>query len=363
MDEMINTLLSEELIIRYIGVGLKILLIGLVAFIIAGFINRRLNSRLRDLKLSHEEGKTLEKSLTIIPILQNLIKISVWSLAGVLILGELGINTAALIAGIGMFGIAIGFAAQSIIKDLIAGFLLILENLISVGDLINVGGIKGTVEKVGIRYTQVRLFSGELRNIPNSELSNFGNLNKGFMRVIVNVGLAYEQDFEKALQVMGEVASLWARENHDIIIEHPTVQAITEFGASELTARIIAKVKPGKQGEAEREIRRLLKQRFDLRNVDMPFARNVLYIHTEESANLEIDTNELDILPEPGSEEELNDPSLKSMVLQRETKKMVGAMGKLNNLLENLTSRDKSGETDEEKGNETEDDADKEEEE
>ena len=232
---MINTLLSEELIIRYIGVALKILLIGFLAFLIAGFINRRLNSRLRGLKLSHEEGKTLEESLTIIPILQNLIKISVWSLAGVLILGELGINTAALVAGIGMFAIAIGFAAQSIIKDLIAGFLLILENLISVGDLINVGGIKGTVEKVGIRYTQVRLFSGELRNIPNSELSNFGNLNKGFMRVIVNVGLAYEQDFEKALQVMGEVASLWARENHDIIIEHPTVQAITEFGASELT--------------------------------------------------------------------------------------------------------------------------------
>ncbi|MCH8288281.1 MAG: hypothetical protein IID12_04145 [Candidatus Marinimicrobia bacterium] len=95
----------------------------------------------------------------------------------------------------------------------------------------------------------------------------------------------------------------------------------------------------------------------------MPFARNVLYIHSEESPNLEIDTNELDILPEPGSEEELNDPSLKNMVMQRETKKMVGAMGKLNNLLENLTSRDESGETDEEKGNDTEDDADKEEEE
>ena len=361
MNEMINALLSEELIMKYIGTGLKILLIGFAASALSGFINRKLESRLRDLKLSHEEVGTLEKSLTIIPILQNLVKISIWIIAGVLILGELGINTSALIAGIGMFGIAIGFAAQSIIKDLIAGFLLILENLISVGDSIKVGDVKGTVENVGIRYTQVRLFSGELRNIPNSELSNFGNLNKGFMRVIVNVGLAYEQEFEKALQVMAEVASLWARENQDIIIEHPTVQAITEFGASELTARIIAKVKPGKQGDAEREIRRLLIQRFELRNVDMPFPRNVVYIHTEKSPNLEIDTNELDILPEPGSVEELNDPALKNMVMERETKKMVGAMDKLNNLLENMTSRDESGEKEEKKSSETENDADKEE--
>jgi len=332
--ELFENLLNEESIVRYIAVFLKILLITVVAFVVSGFLRRALNTRLNHLKSRQSDGNGNDKGVTVIPILQNLLKVGIWTIAGILILGELGINTSALIAGIGMFGIALGLAAQSIIKDLIAGILLIIENLISVGDSISVGGINGTVEKVGIRYIQVRQFSGELRNIPSSELSNFGNKSKGYMRVNVNVGLAYEQDIEKALSVMEEAASLWARDNYEIIIEHPSIQAITEFGASEVTARIIAKVKPGKQGGAERELRMILKQRFDARNVDIPFPRNVLYMHSQDSQDLEINIEDLDIRPEPGSKEELKDPSLREAILERETKKMAGAIDNLKNLME-----------------------------
>jgi len=332
--ELLKNVLNEESVVSYIFVLLKILLIVIVAFVVSGIFKRALHSRLDHLKSRQSDVNENDKGVTIIPILQNLINMGIWTIAGILILGEMGINTSALIAGLGMFGIAMGLAAQSIIKDLIAGVLLIIENLISVGDSINVGGVSGTVEKVGIRYIQVRLFSGELRNIPSSELSNFGNKSKGYMRVIVNVGLAYEQDIEKALHVMEEAASLWARENHERIIEHPAVQAITEFGASEVTARIIATVKPGEQGGAERELRMILKQRFDARNVDIPFARNVLYMHSMDPQDLEINTENLDIIPESGSKEELNDPSLHGMVFERETKKMAGAINNLNNLLD-----------------------------
>ena len=240
-----------------------------------------------------------------------------------------------------MLGIALGLAAQSMIRDLIAGFLLILENLILVGDSIVVGNIKGTVEQVGIRYTKIRLFSGELRIVPNSELSNFGNKNRGFMRVIVEVGLAYEQDLEKALLVMMEAASIWAKDNSEIIIEPPSVQAITEFGDSALLARIIAKVKPGKQGDAERTIRTLLKQKFDERNVDMPFPTRKLYLHTQKSQDFNINVENLDILSEPGSKEEIENHSPKGMVLEREVKKMSGAMNKLKNMFKNDDSSDK----------------------
>lgn len=347
MIELFENLLNKVNLVNYITVALKILLIVIAASVVSGFFKRALHSRLKHLKSRQPDGIRNDKGVTVIPILQNLIKMGVWSIAGILILGELGINTSVLIAGIGMFGIAIGLAAQSIIKDLIAGVLLIIENLISVGDSISVGGISGTVEKVGIRYIQVRLFSGELRNIPSSELSNFGNKSRDYMRVAVNVGLAYEQDIEKALIVMEEAASLWARDNYDIIIEHPAVQAITEFGASDVTARIIAKVKPGKQGGAERELRMILKQRFDARNVDIPFARNVIYMHTKDSQDLEINTDNLDILPEPGSKEELKDPSLRGMVVERETKKMAGAMKNLKSLMEKNNTNpdsDNSGE-------------------
>lgn len=354
MIELFYSVLNEENIVRYITVLLKISLIAVVAFVVSGVFQRALLTRLIHLKTRQSDGNGNDKGATIIPILQNLIKVGIWTIAGILILGEFGINTSALIAGIGMFGIAIGLAAQSIIKDLIAGVLLIIEDLISVGDSISVGGINGTVEKVGIRYIQVRQFSGELRNIPSSELSNFGNKSKGYMRVNVNVGLAYEQDIEKALSVMEEAASLWARDNYEIIIEHPSIQAITEFGASEVTARIIAKVKPGKQGGAERDLRMILKQRFDARNVDIPFARNVLYMHSMDSQDLEINTENLDIRPEPGSKEEIKDPKLRGMVFERETKKMAGAIESIKNLMEKKNTASDSDKSAENEQNESE---------
>ena len=341
MTEIIDILLNEENILSLLRSGLRITLILLIARTVYGLINRGLRARLNRVLESADTGHKGDKILTLIPIVQNILKIGMWSIAGILVLGEMGINTSALIAGIGMFGIALGLAAQSIIKDLIAGFLLIIEDLISVGDSIVVGNISGTVEHVGIRYTQIRLFSGELRVIPNSDLSNFGNKNRGFMRVIVEVGLAYEQDLEKALSVMQEIASLWARENSEIILEHPSVQAITEFGDSALTARIVAKVKPGEQSNAERTIRTHMKQKFDERNVDMPFPRRELYLHTQNSQDFTINVENLDILPEPGSKEELEDPSLKGMVVEREAKKISGAMEKLKNIFDNNDTSDK----------------------
>ena len=341
LTELIEILLKEENVLSLLRSGFRIILILLSARIAYSLINKGFRARLKRTQEDADTSHEADKSLTLIPIFQNIVKIGIWSIVGILVLGEFGINTSALIAGIGMLGIALGLAAQSMIRDLIAGFLLILENLILVGDSIVVGNIKGTVEQVGIRYTKIRLFSGELRIVPNSELSNFGNKNRGFMRVIVEVGLAYEQDLEKALLVMKEAASIWAKDNSEIIIEPPSVQAITEFGDSALLARIIAKVKPGKQGDAERTIRSLLKQKFDERNVDMPFPRRLLYLHTQKSQNFNINVENLDILSEPGSKEEIENNSPKGMVLEREVKKMSGAMNKLKNMFKNDDRSDK----------------------
>ena len=340
LTELIDILLKEENILSFLRSGFRILLILLSARIAYSLINKGFRARIKRAQEGAETSHEADKSLTLIPIFENIVKIGIWSIVGILVLGEFGINTSALIAGIGMLGIALGLAAQSMIRDLIAGFLLILENMILVGDSIVVGNINGTVEQVGIRYTKIRLFSGELRIVPNSELSNFGNKNRGFMRVIVEVGLAYEQDLEKALLVMQEAASIWAKDNSEIIIEAPSVQAITEFGDSALLARIIAKVKPGKQGDAERTIRTLLKQKFDERNVDMPFPTRKLYLHTQKSQDFNINVENLDILSEPGSKEEIENHSPKGMVLEREVKQMSGAMNKLKKMFKSKERSD-----------------------
>ncbi|MCH7954836.1 MAG: mechanosensitive ion channel [Candidatus Marinimicrobia bacterium] len=163
MTELINILLEEENVLFLLRGGFRIILILLIAKIAYSLINKRFRERLNRAQKTSDASRETDKSLMLLPIFQNILKIGIWSIAWILVLGELGINTTALIAGIGMLGIALGLAAQSMIKDLIAGFLLIFENLILVGDSIVVGNISGKVEQVGIRYTKIRLFSGELR--------------------------------------------------------------------------------------------------------------------------------------------------------------------------------------------------------
>ena len=133
MIELLKNFLNEESIVSYIFIVLKIILIAIVANVVSGILKRALHTRLSHLKSRRSDENGKDKGVTVIPILQNLLKVGIWTIAGILILGEMGINTSALIAGLGMFGIAIGLAAQSIIKDLIAGILLIIENLSNMG--------------------------------------------------------------------------------------------------------------------------------------------------------------------------------------------------------------------------------------
>ena len=125
-------------------------------------------------------------------------------LVGVVILQEVGIDVRALLVSAGVVGVAIGLGAQSLIRDVIMGLFILLENLIAVGDVIEVGQHTGVVESVGLRVTKIRKFSGELRIIPNGELTAFGHHTAGWARLVVEVPVDYEEDVDRALRVLGE---------------------------------------------------------------------------------------------------------------------------------------------------------------
>ena len=220
-----------------------------------------------------------QRALTVGNLVSSGARYIVWPVALIMVLSELNVDVGALVATAGIAGIALGFGAQTLVKDVLGGIFLLFDDSILVGDLIKIGGDVGTVEFIGVRLIKVRKFDGEMLMIPAGELRVFGNFSIGYVRVIVRVGLAYEQDLEQALPVMERVAKTWAKSHRSILMEAaPTVQAITEFGDSSVNARIIVQVKPGEQFAAERELRVALKRAFDEVGIEIPFPRRTLYV-------------------------------------------------------------------------------------
>jgi len=215
---------------------------------------------------------------TLAPLLGSALRYLFYFTAAVMILDRLGVNVAAILASAGIAGIAIGFGAQHLIRDIIAGFFLIFEGLIQVGDVVRVGEVTGTVERIHLRTTQVRQFSGELVTIPNGEIQRFGNMNRGFMRAIVQVGLAYEANLERAMAVMHQVSAAWAADHQDLALAPPEVHGIVEFGASEVQVRMVVMVRPLTQWEAERRLRVLLKAAFEAAGVEIALPRQAVYL-------------------------------------------------------------------------------------
>jgi len=279
--QAVLSIFSPENLILWWGKFITIIIIFVVAKIALSVINKLIEKSLTPLKKSKNYKKRISRANTLIPLLQSVSKYVIFFIAGVMMLKELGVDTTGIIASAGVVGLAIGFGAQSLVKDVLSGAFLLFEGAISVGDSINVGEHFGTVEVIGLRNIHLRKFSGELRVIPYGEVNSFGNFNKGYMRAIVEVGLAYEQDVEKGMKALEEIANKWAEGNKDIVLEPPIVQGVLSLGSSDVTLRIVIKVKPMTHWGAERELKRRIKDTFDKEGIEIPFPRQVVYLRKE----------------------------------------------------------------------------------
>jgi moderate conductance mechanosensitive channel len=216
-----------------------------------------------------------DKGKTVAPLLKSVLKYCTIFVSGVLVLRALGVDPTPIIAGAGVVGLAVGFGAQTLVRDVISGFFLLFEGLIAVGDVVSFGNSAGVVEEVGLRVTKYRTFSGELWVIPNGEIRAFGNSNRQWMRAVVAVAVAYEQDVGKAMHILEEVGKVWAAERRDIALEPPQVQGILSFDESSVTLRLVVKVKSSQQATTEWELRRRIKEAFEREGVEIP--RRVFY--------------------------------------------------------------------------------------
>lgn len=216
---------------------------------------------------------------TLVPLLESALRYVFYFTAAVMVLDRLRVNVSAILASAGIAGIAIGFGAQHLIRDVIAGFFLIFEGHVQVGDVVRVGEIVGQVENLSLRAVQVRQFSGELVTIPNGEISRIGNMSRGFMRAIVHVSLPYAADVARAMAVMQEAAQAWANEQPDLVLGPPEVQGILDLGATDVRLRVVVTVRPGAQVAAELELRRRMLHALAAAGIELPPAVALLGTH------------------------------------------------------------------------------------
>ena len=223
-----------------------------------------------------------QRAVTLAGIFKGVSKIIIVLVAGLTILGILGINTAPLIAGAGVAGLAISFGAQNLIRDFISGFFILLENQYRVGDVVRAAGVSGQVEDMNLRITVLRDLEGVAHSIPNGEIKVVSNLAKEWSRAVVNVGVAYKEDLDRVVSVLNTVGQELSRDPifGQGILEPPQVLGIENFGDSQVTLRIVAKTRPLKQWETARELRRRIKAAFDSEGIEMPHPHRVVYSRT-----------------------------------------------------------------------------------
>lgn len=209
-------------------------------------------------------------------ILKSIVRYTIYFVSFTPIMAEFNIDIKGLIAAAGIGGLAIGFGAQNLVRDIISGFFILFEDQFAVGDYIEIDGKTGVVEEMALRITKIRDFSGDLHIIPNGSIDKVTNRCRGNMRAKVDMSIAYEENIERAIGVLNSASEKIKKESGDII-EGPIVLGVTNFGESDVVITIIAKVKPMSQWAVERLMRKRFKEIFDKEDIEIPYPKRVIY--------------------------------------------------------------------------------------
>ena len=205
--------------------------------------------------------------------------------AVVMLLDVFDVNIAPLLTGAGVVGLAFGLGAQKLVQDFIAGIFILLEDQFHVGDGVEIAGISGVVEEMTLRVTKVRDFNGILHIIPNSEISTVSNKTRDWARAIAEVGVAYDSDLGRVIEVLTEVGESLYRENPDgIFLEAPMPLGPEALADSSINFRLVARVKGGQQWTAQRIMRRRIKEAFDAAGIEIPFPQMDVHLDTKVSS-------------------------------------------------------------------------------
>lgn len=221
--------------------------------------------------------------ITVARVLRYAVRVALVVLAAMLVLNEIGVSIAPLLGAAGVVGIAVGFGAQSLIKDYFNGFFLLVENQIRVGDVVKIADKAGLVEEVSLRRVRLRDYDGSVHYVPNGLITTVTNFSTEFAYALMDVRIAYQEDVERAMTVLRDIArALRASPDHSArILEDIDIAGVEELGDSAIVLRCRIKVRPLEQWTVKREFLKRLKERFAREHIEIPYPRQTLVVRRE----------------------------------------------------------------------------------
>ncbi len=288
MEHFLNEQLTPFLTHKSLAIieaTLSILLILLVTYVVISAVKFGLKKietiLLQWREIEEEEQIATEKRIkTLIGLLRTISLTLVWVVALVMSLDQIGLDITPILAGAGIVGLAVGFGAQNLVRDVINGFFMILENQIRVGDVAIVNGTGGLVEGISFRTITLRDLAGTVHIFPNGTVTTMANMTKEWSAYVMNIGVAYKEDTDHVVTIMQAVGEDLQQDSgyRKKILAPIEILGVDEFGESEVVIKARIKTRPIEQWSVGREYRRRLKKAFDREHIEIPFPHRTIYM-------------------------------------------------------------------------------------
>lgn len=277
-----------------------------------GILNGNGRSQKALARVAALEGRSLQRANTLTSVLGSLATAIIWCVVLLLVLGQVGISLAPLLAGAGVAGLVLGLGAQSVVADFLAGMFMLIEDQFGVGDVIDTGEVTGTVEEVSLRVTTLRDVNGTVWHIPNSEIHRVANMSQLWSRAVLDIEVAYETDIRRAEGVIQRVADeLWQDPEFQAgdIIDAPEVWGVQNLGADGVAIRLVVKTDPAEQWAVARELRLRIKEALDEAGIEIPFPQRTVWVrHVEDSNEPQPTVEVAELRPQTRSFEAVENP-------------------------------------------------------
>jgi len=280
LDTVIDWLLSS---------GLRIAFVALAAFLGYRLFKAIIRPTVKNYVKNQGKGRHSKswfdkRANTLTSVLNTTTAVVVIIIVATIILSEIGVDIGPLLASAGIAGIAIGFGAQSLIKDFLSGLFIMLEDQFNVGDVIKVGETGGLVEELTLRRTVLRDLEGIVHIIPNGSINEVSNFTRDYARVKLDVPVAYGEDLDRVIEVINRVGNEMAKDDYfkSLIKTPPQVLRVENFGDSSVDIRVLGDVRAMKQWEVTGELRKRLKKTFDQEGIEIPWPHTKLYFSDEQ---------------------------------------------------------------------------------
>jgi moderate conductance mechanosensitive channel len=277
LNRILDPTLAQRLYEWLITSGLRVLIIAVGAFILIKIINGiigRFEFLTEQRTMGFVSASGTERRLkTLTALMRSLTFIAIAGLAAVMVLKEFGMDIAPIIAGAGILGLAVSFGGQNLVRDIISGFFIILENQIRIGDVAIINGQGGTVEEINFRTTVIRDLQGIVHIFPNGVITQLSNQSKGWSRYVIDMGVAYKENVDHVMDVLRKIGDELAKDEKfgSLILEPLDILGVDSFGDSAVVIKCMIKTRPLKQWEVGRELQRRIKNTFDLEGIEIPF--------------------------------------------------------------------------------------------